>query len=66
MSKFKIKIDEKSLYFGIYNDYEMGEVMTSSTPINQSKNPEKWHKDIIKLIDSGINLRIVWGIITYR
>ena len=57
MSKIRFKIDEKSLYFGIYNNYEKGEVMTSSTPINQSKDPEKWHKDILEFIDSGIDYK---------
>ena len=55
MSKIRFKIDEKSLYFGIYNNYEKGEVMTSSTPINQSKNENKWHKDIINFMNSGLD-----------
>lgn len=54
MSKFKFKIDEKSLFYGLYNDYQRGQTATVSTPINQSKDPEKWHKDIIKLYDSGL------------
>lgn len=54
MSKFRFMIDEKSLYYGIYNDYKKGETATVSTPINQSKNPEKWHKDILKLVGNGI------------
>ena len=52
--KFRFKIDEKSLYYGLYNDYERGQTATVSTPINQSRDPEKWHKDIIKLYDSGL------------
>lgn len=54
MSKFRFKIDEKSLYFGIYNDYAKGQTATVSTPINQSKDPDKWHKDILKLVGSGL------------
>lgn len=54
MGKIRFRIDEKALYYGIYNDYERGEVMTSSTPINQSKDKKKWHKDIIKFIESGL------------
>ena len=55
MGKIRFQIDEKSLYYGIKNNYERGEVMTSSTPINQSKNKEKWHKDIIKFMESGLD-----------
>lgn len=54
MGKFKFKIDEKSLFYGIYNDYSRGQTATVSTPINQSKNPEKRHKDILNLIGSGL------------
>lgn len=57
MGKIRFKIDEKSLYYGFLNDYERGEVMTSSTPINQSKNPEKWHKDIYKFMQCGIEYK---------
>lgn len=52
--KFKFKIDEKSLFYGLYNDYSKGQTPTVSTPINQSKNPKKWHNDIIKLYTSGL------------
>lgn len=52
--KFKFKIDEKSLFYGLHNDYERGQTATVSTPINQSKNPNKLHKDIMKLYDSGL------------
>jgi len=55
MPKFKMKIDEKSLFFGLHNDYERGQTATVSTPINQSKDESKWHKDIIKLFSSGLN-----------
>ena len=56
MGKLRFKIDEKSLYYGIYNDYEKGEVMTSSTPINQSRDPNKWHRDIINFMNSGLDI----------
>lgn len=56
MRKIRFKIDEKSLYFGIYNNYEKGEVMTSSTPINQSKDPSKHRKDIINFMNSGLEV----------
>ena len=59
MTQFRFKIDEKSLYYGIYNDYEKGQTATVSTPINQSKNPDKWHKDILQLLDSGLEAKQV-------
>ena len=46
----KMKIDEKSLFYGCKNDFVKGHTATVSTPINQSKNPEKWHKDILSWI----------------
>lgn len=55
MAKIRCKIDEKALYFGIYNDYDAGEVMTSSTPVNQSTNPSKWHHDIINFCNCGLD-----------
>lgn len=57
MDKFRIKIDEKSLFYGIYNNFLKGEVMTSATPINQSKNPLKWHQDIMKLINFDLGYK---------
>lgn len=57
MSKIRFKIDEKSLFYGMYNDYKRGQTVTVSTPINQSKNPAKWHKDIMKLFDSGLEIK---------
>lgn len=54
MSVLRVKIDEKSLFYGLYNDYERGQTATVSTPINQSHNPDKWHKDIIALYTSGL------------
>ena len=57
MSSFRFKIDEKSLYFGIYNDYIKGETATVSTPINQPKNPKKWRHDILKFKESGLEVK---------
>ena len=57
--KFRFKIDEKSLFYGLYNDYVRGQTATVSTPINQSKNPNKWHKDIMKLYGSGLESKII-------
>lgn len=55
--KFKFKIDEKSLFYGLYNDYKKGQCATVSTPINQSKYPDKWRKDIMKLYTSGLETK---------
>ena len=55
MARIRFAIDEKALYYGIYNDYAVGEVMTSSTPVNQSKDPSKWHRDIIRFLESGLD-----------
>lgn len=52
----KIKIDEKSLFYGVYNDYKKGQTATVSTPINQSKDPNKWHKDIISLFSTNLDI----------
>ena len=56
MAIFRIKIDEKSLYYGFHNDYSKGHSSTVHTPINQSKNQDKWHQDIISFLraDSGL------------
>ncbi len=59
MGKIRIKIDEKSLYYGLYNDYKRGQTATVSTPINQSKNPNKWHNDIIQLMTSGLEIQTI-------
>lgn len=55
--KFRFKIDEKSLFYGLYNDYTKGQTATVSTPINQSKDPSKWHNDIRKLYSSGLEVK---------
>ena len=36
--KVRFKIDEKSLFYGVYNDYNRGQTATVSTPLNQSKD----------------------------
>lgn len=59
MSKIKFKIDEKSLYYGIYNDYKKGQTATVATPLNQSKNPDKWHKDILCLLDTKLVINTI-------
>lgn len=48
-NKLRFKIDEKSLFFGHYNDYKKGQTATVSTPLNQSKDEKKWRKDILEL-----------------
>lgn len=48
--KLRLKIDEKSLFYGCVNDFEKGHTATVSTPINQSSKPEKWHNDILSWI----------------
>lgn len=48
--KIRFSIDEKSLYRGIVNNYEKGQSATVHTPLNQSKDPTKWRKDIYDFI----------------
>lgn len=48
-NKIRFKIDEKSLFYGTYNDYNRGQTATVSTPLNQSSNPSKWRNDIFGL-----------------
>lgn len=52
--RFRFKIDEKSLFYWIYNDYLKWQTATVHTPINQSKDPNKRHKDIMQLHTSGL------------
>ena len=59
MMKFKFKIDEKSLFYGIKNDYEKGQTATVHTPINQSTDPKKWHLDIIELTKHNLSARFL-------
>ena len=57
MSVLRFKIDEKSLFYGIYNDYEKGQTATVSTPLNQSSDESKWHHDIMRLFEEDINCK---------
>jgi len=57
MGKYRFKIDEKSLWYGLYNDLK-GQSATVATPLNQSKDPNKWHKDILVLETLGISKEI--------
>jgi hypothetical protein len=45
----EFSIDEKSLNYGITNDYSEGNTSTVSTPLNQSKNPVLWKNNILSL-----------------
>ncbi len=47
--KIKFKIDEKSLFCGVYNDYQKGQTATVSTPLNQNSDESKWRNDILSL-----------------
>ncbi len=57
MSKFRFKIDEKSLYYWIKNDYLKWQTATVNTPINQARNPNNRHRDIMELYDSWMELK---------
>ena len=57
MGFFRFIIDEKSLFYGIYNDFERGQSATVHTPINQSQNREKWHWDILELTKHNIEVK---------
>jgi hypothetical protein len=52
----RFRIDEKSLFYGVRNDYIRGQTATVSTPINQSKNPKKWRLDIMELYSTNLNV----------
>lgn len=51
MSLLRFRIDEKSLYYGIKNDYRRGQSATVHTPLNQSKDELKWRNDIMAMFD---------------
>lgn len=55
-NKIRFKIDEKSLFLGTYNDYAKGQTATVSTPLNQSKDENKWRKDILELKKYNCNV----------
>ena len=48
--KYSFVIDEKSLFIGVKNDYSRGQSPTVHTPLNQSKDREKWHTDIYEFL----------------
>lgn len=52
----RFKIDEKSLFYGVTNDFAKGHTATVSTPLNQSKDPKKWHNDVLKLVDTNARI----------
>ena len=56
MDVIKFKIDEKSLFYGIKNDYERGQTATVHTPINQATNPKDWHNDILELTKHNLSV----------
>lgn len=49
--ELKFKISETSLRYGIYNNYAKGHTASVETELNQSKDPNKWRNDILKLRD---------------
>ncbi len=51
------KIDEKSLFYGIHNDFAKGQTATVHTPLNQSSDPNKWHNDILELTKHDIAVK---------
>ena len=51
------RIDEKSLYFGVKNDFKTGHSATVASPINQSENKEDWRWDILRFMDSGLSFQ---------
>lgn len=55
-NKIRFKIDEKSLFMGTYNDFSRGQTPTVSTPLNQSKDENKWRNDILELKKYNCNV----------
>ncbi len=55
----KFKIDEKSLFYGIKNDFERGQTATVHTPINQASNPKDWHNDILELTKHNLAVKFL-------
>ena len=49
--KYSCIIDEKSLFIGVKNDYSKGQTPTVHTPLNQSKDKQKWHTDIYDFLE---------------
>ena len=49
--KYSFDIDEKSLFRGVKNDFAKGQSPTVHTPLNQSKDENKWHNDVYAFIE---------------
>lgn len=49
--RYPFKIDEKSLFVGVKNDYSRGQSATVHTPLNQAKNKKDWHNDIYDFLE---------------
>ncbi len=56
--KYCFNIDEKSLYRGVKNDYKRGQSATVHTPLNQSKDRNRWRNDIYAFINGYKSLDI--------
>ena len=54
--ELKFKISETSLRYGIYNNYAKGHTASVETELNQSKDPNKWRNDILKLRELNCRL----------
>lgn len=50
--KCSFRIDEKSLFVGVKNDFSKGQSATVHTPLNQSINPKKWHNDVYHFLNA--------------
>ena len=63
--KYSFSIDEKSLFYGTWNDYVKGQSATVHTPLNQSKDREKWRKDIYEFINHypGVDIKNIPAIL---
>ena len=47
---YRFRIDEKSLFMGVKNDFKKGQSATVHTPLNQSADPKKWHNDVYQFL----------------
>ena len=45
------------MFYGIHNDFAKGQTATVHTPLNQSSDPNKWHKDILELTKHDIAVK---------
>lgn len=62
----KFRIDEKSLFYGTYNDYKKGQTATVATPLNQSKDENKWRNDIFDLRNYNCRINNVPEMLEYE